>query len=160
MWDVPAPAPGSKFIRSDWTEITDEAENAALAQRWVGRYSTPWSVAWHAVECADYDLNGDFAPWAPPAPFNEHPHWRDLATLSAAWSQGQILAYIDHCRNEVRKTLADMSDERAATPLPASHRYGGQPHAHIIAGMIGHTTEHGSQIRQFITAGASAPAKR
>jgi hypothetical protein len=158
MWDVPAPAPGSQFIRSDWTQITDEAENAALSRRWVERYSTPWSVAWHALECVDYDLNGDLAPWAPPAPFSEHPHWRDLATLPAAWSQTQILGYVDHCAEQVRKTLAEMTEEKAATPLPESHRYGGQPHALIITGMIGHTTEHGSQIRQFITAAGVAPS--
>lgn len=158
MWEVPAPAPGSRFIRQDWTEIADASENAVLARRWVERYSSPWSVAWHALEVADYDLNGDFAPWAPPPPFTEHPHWRDLATLSEPWSRSQILGYVDHCNERARETLAGMTDEQAAAPLPQSHRYGGQPHARIIIGLIGHTTEHASQIRQFITAAGVEPS--
>jgi len=31
------------------------------------------------------------------------------------------------------------------------------PHAWIITGLVGHTTEHASQIRQFITAAGIAP---
>ncbi len=50
-----------------------------------------------------------------------------------------------------------MTDEQAATPLPPAHRYRGQPHAWIITGLVGHTTEHASQIRQFITAAGIAP---
>lgn len=68
-----------------------------------------------------------------------------------------MLAYVDYCRQRVRDTLAGMTDEKAATPLPAAHRYRGQPHAWIIAGLVGHTTEHASQIRQFITVAGIAP---
>ena len=49
-----------------------------------------------------------------------------------------------------------MTEEKAATPLPASHRYRGQPYAWVITSLVGHTTEHGSQIRQFITAAGTA----
>jgi hypothetical protein len=45
-----------------------------------------------------------------------------------------------------------MTEQKAATPLPAIHRYRGQPHARIITGLLLHTTQHASQIRQFITA--------
>jgi hypothetical protein len=69
-----------------------------------------------------------------------------------------MLAYVDYCRERMRDTLADMTDEKAATPLPDAHRFRGQPHAWIITGLIGHTTEHASQIRQFITAARVAPA--
>ena len=67
-----------------------------------------------------------------------------------------MLGYIDYCRQRVRDTLAGMTDEQAATPLPPAHRYRGQPHAWIITGPVGHTTEHAAQIRQFITAAGSA----
>ena len=68
-----------------------------------------------------------------------------------------MLAYIGYCRQLVRNTLAGMTDEKAATPLPPAHRYRGQPHAWIITGLVGHTVEHASQIRQFITAAGIAP---
>jgi hypothetical protein len=79
--------------------------------------------------------------------------------LPAAWSRSDILCYVDYCRQRVRDTLADMTEEKAATPLPPAHRYRGQPHAWIITGLVGHTTEHGSQIRQFVTA-AGTPGAR
>jgi len=155
MWHVPAVDPDHKFVDSDWNPVTDSAQRRALARRWVQRRSTPWSVAWHALEGLDYDLNGESGPWAPPPPFTGHPHWRDLASLPAAWSRSDVLGYIEYCRRRVRDTLTHMTDERAAKPLPPAHRYRGQPHAWIITSIVGHTTEHASQIRQFIT-GAGA----
>ena len=159
MWPVPAPGPDRQFLGSDWKPVTDSAQRRALVQRWVQRWSTPWSVAWHALEVLDYDLNGESGPWAPPPPFTGHPHWRDLPSLPAAWSRSEMLGYIDYCRQQVRNTLAGMTDEKAATPLPPAHRYRGQPHAWIITGLVGHTTEHASQIRQFITAAGIARAE-
>jgi hypothetical protein len=152
MWPVPAPGPDHQFLAADWTPVTDATERAVLIERWVNRRSTPWSVAWHALEVFDYDLNGEFGPWSPPPPFAGHPHWRDLPSLPAAWTRSQLLAYVDHCRGQARATLAHMTDEKAATPMPAAHRYGGQPYASILIGLVVHTTEHAAQIRQFTTA--------
>ncbi len=157
MWRVPAPDPDHQFLGPDWNPITDPAHRSDLIERWVQRRSTPWSVAWHALEGLDYDLNGEFGPWAPPPPFVGHPHWRDLPNLPTAWSRSEMLAYIDYCRQQARNTLAGMTDEKAAKPLPPTHRYGGDPHAWIITGLVVHTTEHASQIRQFITAAGIAP---
>jgi hypothetical protein len=67
-----------------------------------------------------------------------------------------MLVYLDYCRKRVRDTLAGMTDEKAATPLPQTHRYGGQPHAWLITAAVGHTIEHAAQIRQFITAASMA----
>jgi hypothetical protein len=156
MWPVEAPGPDRQFLGPDWKPVTDAAQRSHLAQRWVERRSTPWSVAWHALETLDYDLTGDFGPWAPPPPFTGHPHWRDLSGLPEAWSRSEILGYTDYCAQRVRDTLKGMSDKEAATPLPQAHRYHGQPHAWIITGMVVHTTEHAAQIRQFITAAESA----
>lgn len=160
MWQVPSPTREHQFLRSDWSPVTDSEEHRALVQRWVQRRSTPWGVAWHALECFDYDLNGEFGPWAPPSPFAGHPHWRDLPSLAVAWSRSEILGYIDYCREGARKALAGMSDEKAARPLPPGHRYGDQPHAWVITALVAHTVEHGSQIRQFITAAGSADGIR
>jgi len=155
MWPVPAPDLDIELRGPDGRAVTQPAERYALIQRW----STPWGVAWHALECFDYDLNGEFAPWSPPPPFAGHLHWRELTSLAAAWSRSEMLAYVDYCRLQVRNTLPSMTDEKAATPLPLAHRYRGQPHAWIITSLVGHTTEHASQIRQFITAAGIAPDK-
>ncbi len=153
MWNVPAPDPDRQFLGSDWNPVTDPAQRRAVVQRWAA----PWSVAWHALEVLDYDLNGESGPWAPPPPFTGHAHWRDLTSLPAAWSRSEMLAYIDYCRQRVRNMLPGMTDEKAAAPLPSAHRYRGQPHAWIITALVGHTTEHASQIRQFVTAAGIAP---
>ena len=151
MWEVPVPGADHQFLGADWKPIADAAQRAALVRGWVERRSTPWSVAWHALEVLDYDLNGEFGPWSPPLPFAGHPHWRDLPSLPAAWTRAEIVGYVDHCRELTRNKLGSMTDEAAATPLPQAHRFGGQPHGRIIAGLVVHTTEHASQIRQFIT---------
>lgn len=135
------------------TLVTDPAARHALVQR----HSTPWSIAWHALEVLDYDLAGELAAWAPPPPFTSSAHWRDLTTLPTAWSRPQILGYIEHCRQRARDVLSEMTDETAATPLPTAHRYRGQPYAWVVTGLPGHTIEHASQIRQFITTAAEAP---
>ncbi len=151
MWPVPDLGADHQFLGENWQPVTEPAQRSDLAQRWVERRSTPWSVAWHALEVFDYDLQGEFGPWSPPPPFSGHPHWRDLPSLAAAWSQAELLGYVDHCREQVRSTLAAMTEEKATALLPASHRYGGQPHAWVIADLVRHTTEHAAEIRQFIT---------
>jgi hypothetical protein len=141
MWRVPVPEA--------------DRERSEVMQR----HSMPWGVAWHALECVDYDLTGELAPWGPPRPFAGHPHWRDLTTLRAAWSRLEVLAYVEYCRDRARDTLAGMSDEQASMLLPAAHRYGGQPHAWVITALVAHTTEHAAQIRQFSAAAADAPRR-
>jgi len=149
MWDVPARVPAHPLAGPGGALVTDPAERLVLVQR----FSTPWSVAWHALEVLDYDLTGDLAPWAgPPAPFAGHPHWRDFTSLPAAWPQFDVLAYIEHCRQRVRDTFRSLTDERAETPLPATHRRAGTPFARILIGLVAHTNEHAAQIRQHVNA--------
>ena len=151
MWEVPAPDAKYELRGPDGTAITEPTERLALVQRW----SAPWCVAWHVLECFDYDLNGDLAPWAPPPPFASKPHWRSWSSVPP-WSRPEIVGYLDHCRQRAGETLAGMTEVKAATPLPPSHRYRGQPYASVVMSLVGHTTEHGSQIRQFITAAGMA----
>jgi hypothetical protein len=153
MWVVPARDADAELTGPDGTLVTDPVARLALVQR----HSTPWSIAWHALEILDYDLAGEFVPWAPPPPFTGKAHWRDLTTLPSAWARPEILGYIDYCRQRVRDTLSDMTDEKAATLLPPAHRDHGRPFAWELAGLPLHTVEHASQIRQFITAAGVAP---
>ena len=147
MWQVPVPDLAREIVGPEGKAITDATERRRLVQR----HSTPWGVAWHALECLDYDLNGEFGPWAPPPPFAGHPHWRDLTSLPVPWSRPEMLGYVDYCRSQAADVLERMTEEKAARALSRVHRYRDQPHAWIIAGLVVHTTEHASQIRQFIT---------
>ncbi len=140
------------WVTPMWT-VPDPDGVGVLMQR----HSMPWGVAWHALECVDYDLTGELGPWSPPAPFAGHPHWRDLTLLDVAWSRLDVLAYIEHCRERVRVSVAEMSDAQGSTLLPVAHRYAGQPHARVITSLVGHSSEHAAQIRQFIAAAAITP---
>lgn len=122
MWIVAEPGDDHEFLSPDWKPVAPGEHRDELARRWVERWGTPWSVPWHALETLDYDVGGGFGAWAPPPPFAGHPHWRDLASLPAAWSRAELMDYIGPCRQRVRDTLATMTDELAGTPLPAAHR--------------------------------------
>lgn len=152
MWEVSADAfanfwlgdPANPLPGPDGQLVEDPAARLALAQR----FSAPWCVAWHALEVVDYDLSGDLEPWpGPPAPFTEHPHWRDFASV-AAWRPSEILGYIEHGRQRVRDTFGELTDDRAATPLPSSHRRAGMPYARLLTSLVAHTSEHAAQILQ------------
>ena len=152
MWEVPVRDSDMDRRGPDGQHlVTDRVSRHALTQR----HSTPWGVAWHALEVLDYDLTSEFAPWSPPPPFTGKAHWRDLTMLPMAWSRSDLLGYLDYCRQRVPETLKGVTDEKAATLLPPPHRYRGQPYAWILTGIPGHTIEHASQIRQFITAGGA-----
>jgi hypothetical protein len=153
MWVVPARDADAELVGPDGTLVTEPAARHALVQR----HSTPSSIAWHVLEVLDYDLAGEFVPWAPPPPFTGNAHWRELTTLPSPWSRSEMLGYLDYGRQRVRDTLSDMTDEKAATLLPPAHRYHGRPFAWVLTGLPLHTVEHASQIRQFITAAGVAP---
>jgi hypothetical protein len=148
MWDVPAPDVDWDLRGPEGDLVTDPDSRRELVQRW----STPWAVAWHALEVLDYDLTGDFAPWSPPPLITGKAHWRDVFTMPSEWSQSDMRSYVDYCRHRVPDVLEGMTDEKAAAPIPRSHRRRGQPFAWVLTAIPGHTIEHASQIRQFITA--------
>ncbi|HWC24617.1 MAG TPA: DinB family protein [Flexivirga sp.] len=153
MWRVQTSEIAGEVYDVDGRTVTDPAQRERLAQRW----STPWSVAWHALEVADYDLAGELGAWAPPPPFAGKPHWQTFTSLPVPWSQSEIVGYVDYCRQRVRDTLAGMTEDEAATPLPPAHRYEGSPYALIVTRLIGHTTAHAIQIRQFVTPAFDSP---
>jgi len=154
MWRVEASEIVGETRDVDGNPVTEPALREALVQRW----STPWSVAWHALEVVDYDLAGELDEWAPPHPFVGKPHWQTFTSLPVAWSKSEIDGYVEYCRQRVGDTLRDLTEEGAATLLPATHRYGGSPYAWIVTSLIGHTTAHATQIRQFVTAPGSTHA--
>ena len=99
MWEVPADLFGPEPLGPDGKPMDDPASCLVLVQR----RSTPWSVAWHALECLDYDLTGEFGPWAPPPPFTGKPHWL-LTTLPRGWTRPEMLGYVEYCGQRVRDT--------------------------------------------------------
>jgi len=114
--------------------------------------SAPWFLAYHALTCLDYDVSGEFEPWAPPQPFDENT-W---SFPNRVFTKAEILGYVDYCRGRVQHAL-DTLAERAARPLPATHRYHGTLYGVLVGTIPPHITEHASQVRQFLSAAGVAP---
>lgn len=94
MWRVDPSEIIGETYDVDGNPVTEPAQREALAQWW----STPWSVAWHALEVVDYDLVGELEAWAPPAPFAGNPHWQTFTSLREPWSKSEIGEYVEYCR--------------------------------------------------------------
>jgi len=110
--------------------------------------SAPWFLAYHALSCLDYDLTAEFEPWAPPQPFDDNTY----GFPDRMFTKPELLGYVDWCRGRVRQTLAGLTEETTARPLPSAHRYHGMLFGLIVGGIPLHVVEHASQIRQFLTA--------
>jgi hypothetical protein len=109
--------------------------------------SAPWFLGYHALTCLDYDLGGDFQPWAPPAPFDENTY----AFPNRVFTRAELLGYVGWCRGRALRSCAALGDDLALRPLPATHRHAGTAYGEIVAGIPLHVVEHASQIRQFLT---------
>jgi len=110
--------------------------------------SAPWFLAYHALSTLDYDLTAEFEPWWPPRPFDEC----TASFPNRVFTRAELLGYLEYGRRRVRETLAGMTEDLAARPLPAAHRYQGVPYGVIVGGIPLHVLEHGAQMRQFLTA--------
>ena len=125
----------------------DEAPTAATPHGGL-HGSAPWFLGYHALSTLDYDLAGEFEPWAPPQPFDDNTY----GFPNRRFTKPELLGYVDWCRGRVRQTLDGLTEEMAARPLPSAHRYHGMLFAVIVGSMPLHVVEHASQIRQFLNA--------
>jgi hypothetical protein len=110
--------------------------------------SAPWFLAYHALNCLDYDLSGEFEPWEPPQPFDDNT-W---SLPNRVFTRPELFGYVAYCRRRVRETLDGLTEEIAARPLPATHRHHPMLFGVIVGSMPLHVVEHASQIRQFLSA--------
>ena len=90
--------------------------------------SAPWFLGYHALNTLDYDLAGEFEPWAPPQPFDDNTY----GFPNRRFTKPELLGYVDWCRGRVRQTLDGLTEEMAARPLPGAHRYHGMLFAVIV----------------------------
>jgi len=98
--------------------------------------SAPWFLGYHALNTLDYDLAGEFEPWAPPQPFDDNTY----GFPNRRFTKPELLGYVDWCRGRVRQTLDGLTEEMAARPLPSAHRYHGMLFAVIVGSMPLHVT--------------------
>lgn len=134
--------PDSKWTADLWP---DEAPTATHDYGAI-RGSAPWLLALHALVCLDYDIAGEFERWLPPGQLADCLVGPDP---TRALTQTEVLTYLDYCRARVDQILDAMTDEVAARPLPAAHRYCGASYGVIVGSIPTHVVEHATQITQF-----------
>jgi hypothetical protein len=151
MWVVPRPYPWEPLPSPDGTVSDDPTYQERLLQGG----SAVWNVAYHALWHLDYDISGGFVRWSPPEPFGDQDGGR---VKTRVFTKQELLGYVEFCRSRARETIGRLTDKEARKPLPARHRFRGQSYASLLMGIPRHVTEHGSQIRQFITAAGVEPS--
>lgn len=109
--------------------------------------SAPWFLGYHALVTLDYDLSGELETWSPPQPFDEN----TFSFPNRVFTRAELLDYVDYCRTRVRRTLDELTEVKAAVPLPDAHRYHGMLYGVNVGFMPLHVTEHAAQVRQFLT---------
>ena len=109
--------------------------------------SAPWFLGYHALTVLDYDLGAELEPWEPPPPFDENT-W---SLPNRMFTKAEVLGYLDHCRERVRRTLDTLTEDGASRPVPSAHRYHGTLYGVLVGSLPSHLVEHAAQIRQFLT---------
>lgn len=114
-------------------------------------FSAFWFIAWHALVCTYYDIEGGELPegWAPPPPFNAY--IVDRETLPPrVYTRNEIQEYVAHTRRRVDEIVDALTEERIAHPVAAGHRYAGWPYAKLLLMCLTHTREHVAQLDMFL----------
>ena len=139
MWELPEPS--GELRDGDGNLVIDAADRHALVAlaQWNGQ---PWGVAWHALEILEFNLT-DYIGIGEYRGFGGKRHWPD--TPLTAWSQTEMLGYIDYCRERLVYARKEFMEERAATADGHGRLYGDR-----VLGKMRHLVEHATQIRQFI----------
>ena len=114
-------------------------------------YSAFWFVAWHTLNVAHYDIEGEELPegWGAPPPFDAYIN--DAGTLPPrVWKRDEILEHCALTWRRIDEIVAGLTDERVARAVPAPHRYAGRPYAWLLLMCLTHTRDHSAQLDLFL----------
>jgi hypothetical protein len=123
-------------------------DDPAIRERKLQATSAVWRTVSHALWFTDLDLSATETDWAPPAPFSRGDE--EAYVVPPTYSREQVFGYLDHCRRKVDKLFGDLTDDRAAAPLPHPHRNGGTSLAAVLIQGVVHLQLHSTQIRTFL----------
>jgi hypothetical protein len=103
-----------------------------------------WYTAYHALFWLDLYLTGSVAGFVPPQPFNLDE--LDPAGLlpGRVYTQAEMLAYLAHCRDKGRATIAGLIDEQARRICRFT--WGEASFAELLLYNMRHVQEHASQL--------------
>lgn len=106
------------IIRGQFGAAIETLENAIRAcpeELWFDqtRYHKFWHMAFHTLFWLDYYLSDSFDDFKPPAPFGLEELDPAGAIPERAYTQEELLEYLEYCRKKCRDTIESMTDEKA-----------------------------------------------
>jgi hypothetical protein len=107
-----------------------------------------WYVVYHTLFWLDLYLSGSLKGFAPPAPFTLDE--LDPAGLlpERVYSQDEMHAYLEHCREKCRLTLETLTEEKAQRPC--EFPWGKVCFAELLLDNMRHVQEHAAQINLIL----------
>jgi DinB superfamily len=125
---------------------------------WRGRQTAPgaWAIAHHALFWLDLYLSGAVEGFAPPAPFGREELDPAGRLPDRAYSQSELLAYVEHGRERCRRTIRTLTDSQAARGCIFS--WGEVTFAELLLYTLRHVQDHAGELSSLIgTASGSGP---
>jgi len=116
-----------------------------------------WYLGFHTLFFLDCYFSGSLDSFSPPEPFGLDE--LDPAGLlpDQAYTKAELIAYLAHCREKCRATLAVLTDEKAAEicEFPWLRLGFGE----IIVNNLRHVQHHTAQMNLLLRQGTHAPAR-
>jgi hypothetical protein len=66
------------------------------------------------------------------------------------FTRSELQEYAVDTRRKADETVASLTDERVARPIPAGHRYAGIPYTSLLLMCLTHSREHLAQPEMFL----------
>jgi hypothetical protein len=116
--------------------------------QWVAKgFARFWYLGYHTLFWLDLYLTGAEEGFAPPEPFDLVEMEAD-EVLPRVYSRGELLGYLDLCRQRCQETVTNLSVEDALKIC--SFPWGDVPFAELMMYTMRHVQEHAAQLHLFL----------
>ena len=135
--------------------INDCPEELWQAKLWDDPNAPPgfsdfWYVAYHTLFWLDLYLSGAAEGFNPPASFDLNELVPEGVLPGRVFRKAELLAYLDHCRQEWAGILDGFTDKKAHQDCEFPWSKGKISFAELLLDNMRHVQEHGAQLRMFL----------
>lgn len=107
-----------------------------------------WYVTYHTLFWLDLYLSGNIREFRPPAPFTLSELDPDGLMPERVYTRGEMRAYLRHCRERCRASIAAMTDERAVAPVRC--HWGEMAYGELLLYNLRHVQHHTGQLNLML----------
>ncbi len=113
-------------------------------------FSDFWYVAYHNLFWLDLYLSGGVAGFSPPQPFTLTELDAQGALPERAYTQTELLSYLDHCRQKCLVTIEQLTDEHACRLCYFTWAKDGITFVELLLDNMRHVQDHAAQLNMFL----------